>query len=721
MKHALTSFICIGLLLSSAISRPASAQTSDADMQVQLAEARRHFEALEYEQAVPSLDRVVALLQTRQGDDAKKQLAGALELRARARFALGDQDGAKQDFTALLKADSTYTLGGQISPRVVTMFEDVQKATITKLRLNVTPANATVLLDGAKVNATGEIGVLIGDHTIAASRTGYKADTLNFTATPETTAEATLTLARTSAVVSIVTAPADVEVMVDGVSKGKTAAGPPPSEFLDKATAAGIAARDLSGVLMLTDIAAGAHRIEFRRACYVQAERRQEISQLDDYALDPVKLAPAMAALVAQAPQADTEVFVDGESRGKAPYSADLCEGSHTVELRAPTGRFMKKVDARAGQKLEVTGALRPAFALVSSTQTALNTDLRAAVERALDPLQSIQLFAPPADKLDSALKAEKLPADWLGYDANRRPVGVSAEVTAVMRRELSEKLAKAFDAQGIASVTAPIAANRSRVVITLLGAGVGEPDVIEVNLDQQDTVAAAVAQLDRGLSFQTPTIGLSAVDVADLPGPVVVGVDANGPAAQAGVQIGDIVTSADGKPVADGAALTAAISAHAAAQPISIELKDRTGATKKAELKVLMRPRVLGISDQTLFVNRTVVSLRARLAEAKDPAEQAIVRLNLAAALARLELWSDAKAELQEVTIADGPGVGAGTVQYLLGLCAARLGNRADAETALKAAAASAALLTEDGPPVKELAEARLAELQRGTTAPPR
>jgi hypothetical protein len=52
--------------------------------------------------------------------------------------------------------------------------------------------------------------------------------------------------------------------------------------------------------------------------------------------------------------------------------------------------------------------------------------------------------------------------------------------------------------------------------------------------------------------------------------------------------------------------------------------------------------------------------------------------------------------------------------VQFLLGLAAERMGNRADAEAAWKAAAATTALLTEDGPPVKELAEARLAQLQR-------
>ena len=213
--------------------------------------------------------------------------------------------------------------------------------------------------------------------------------------------------------------------------------------------------------------------------------------------------------------------------------------------------------------------------------------------------------------------------------------------------------------------------------MLTLLGAGIAEPDVIEVNIDQQDTVAAAVRAIDRTPSFLAPAAGLSAIDVVDTPGAVVVAVDANGPAAAAGLAPGDMVVSADGKPVADVAALLAAISAHAGGQTLALELKDKAGAAKKADVKIVMRPRLIGVSDQTLMVNNTLVSLRARLNEAKDPAEQASIRLNLAAALTRLESWNDAKTELQQVTLADGPGVGTGTVQYLLGLCAARLGNR--------------------------------------------
>jgi hypothetical protein len=160
--------------------------------------------------------------------------------------------------------------------------------------------------------------------------------------------------------------------------------------------------------------------------------------------------------------------------------------------------------------------------------------------------------------------------------------------------------------------------------------------------------------------------------------------------------------------------ALNTLLGGRKANDELTLELKDRAGTAKRADLKVVMTPRLIGMADQTLLFNRILLDLRARLLTQGDPLEDSVIRLNLAAALARVENWSDARLELQRVKLPDGPGVANGTAQYLLGLCADKLGNRSEAETAWRAAAASDSLLTEDGPSVKELAEAKLAELQR-------
>jgi hypothetical protein len=383
------------------------------------------------------------------------------------------------------------------------------------------------------------------------------------------------------------------------------------------------------------------------------------------------------------------------------------------VELKSASGRYISRIEARTGQKIDISGVLRPAFALVSTFgQAALNTDLRLTIERQLESAQSITLFAPPAADATKALAAEKLPADWLAFDANKRPIGTSADIGAVLRRDLSERLSKVFDAQGIASVTIPSNLNRNRLVVSLLGAGSSEPDVIEISLDNPETVNLAIGRLDRSLALFRPSIGLTAVDVADTEGAVVVGVD--GPSAKAGILPGDVVVKANAQPVPDVAALAALLAGRKADEDLTLELKDKAGAVKRADVRVFMTPRLIGMNDQTLMINRILVDLRARVQTPGDPIEDSVMRLNLAIALARVENWSAARLELQRVKLPDGPGVSSGTVQYLLGLASDRMGNRGEAETAWRAAATSAALLTEDGPPVKELAEARLAELQR-------
>lgn len=708
--------VATGLLVAILLApSPARAQNQMAEVQVQIAEGRRHFDALEYEQAVPALDRAIAILSLRPTDDTRGLLADAYEMRARARFGLGDQNGARDDFVALLKLDPGHALNDQISSRVVAVFEAARQATVTTVRLAVTPANAEIMLDGARAADSASLPVVLGSHTLTASRTGYRSATATFDAIAGPENAVTLSLVRTSAVFSIVTSPADVDVLIDGVAKGKTAAGPPPADYNERAARAGVQMSSLSAVMVVPDVPLGEHRVQFRRGCFVTAERRIDVAQLEDMVLDPVKLDPAVAVIVAQSTQPSTTVFVDGENRGAAPYTAELCEGDHTVELRSAVGRLVRRVNARAGQRVEVTGALTPAFALVSAGAAgALGTDLRQVIERALEPVRSVLIFAPPAAALDETLKASQLPPDWLSFDINKRPLGVTAEINAPMRRELSAKIAQAFDAQGVASVSVPSPVNRNRVVISLLGAGSGEPDVIELSLDRPESITDAISQLNRPVMFERPSLGFSTIDVADMPGAVVAVVDPDGPAARASLQAGDIVLKVDGQAVNDTGALVTMLASHAANDDLALDLKDRTGADKKATVKVFMTPRLIGMYDQTLLANRILADLRTRVLAPASPVEESIIRLNIAAALTRLQAWSEARTELQRVKLPEGRAVGNGTVQYLLGLCDENLGDRAAAEAAWRVAASSDSLLTEDGPSVRELAEARLAELQR-------
>jgi len=712
-RRALTA---CALVLLAAIAAPGSAAAQPA-ADPQYAEAKRLFDALDYEASMRALDLAIAGLEARPVTDATRRelLPSAYEMRARSKFGLGDQNGAKADFVSLLKANPGHALTGQVSPRVVALFEDAVKATVTTLDLTVTPPTAKLTLDGIQVPVNSSLPVTIGDHVITADQLGFRKAQQNFTAEAGKPVTVALALERISSVLNILTSPSDVDVTVDGVKRGKTALGPPPPAFNEAIAKSNVPAAQVSSVMVVAEVPAGSHVVEFTRDCYVKIETRVPTDKPDDYTVGPIALQHAVANLTVRSSDPRAQVFLDGQARGSAPFTTpDLCEGEHTVELRSVSGRFFKRVQARTGDSVSIDGVLKPAFALVSAFgQPAGGTDLRTVVERLFDPASSVTLYAPPADQADQAIKGNQLPLSWLAFDANKRPLGNAADAIATSRRDAGAKLSSTFGSQGVAAVSV---IDRNRVTVSLLAAGSNDPDVLEVSLDNADSVRRAITQVDRLPSFFRPSIGIVAIDVADVGGPIVTSVDPNGPAAKAGVKVGDTLLRANAQPIADAGALAAALAGKKENDDISLELKDRTGAAKKADLKVFMTPRLIGISDQQLVVNAILVALRARLPGVTDPAEAAVLRLNLAAALARVEAWSDAKTELQQVKLPDGTGVANGTVQYLLGICADRLGNRAEAETAFKAAASSDSLLTEDGPPVRDLANARLAELQRRT-----
>jgi tetratricopeptide (TPR) repeat protein len=692
--RALLLSVLLGLTIA-----PLTAQQADRDVLYQ--EARRLFDALDYERAVVALDQAIAALQAGPADATRNdRLTGAFEMRARSKFGLGDQDGARADFVSLLKLAPGHTLSGQVSPRVVALFEETARDSVTNLTVSLTPATAKLQMDGVPLSGAGTIRVAVGEHVLSAEQPGYRSATQTVVVVAGTPAEVALTLERVSSVVRISTTPADIEVKLDGKVIGKTAAEA-------EGTSAGAA------TLVVSDVESGTHTIELTGECFVPVTQRVEVARPDDYTVGPVALQRAVATLKINANQSGARVFLDGADRGVAPVTiADVCQGEHLVELRNAFGSDVKRVPVKAGDDVAIDSVLKPSYAIVSSSggSGAGQQDVRVIVERAFAASRTLTFVAPPTADADKVLGENQLTGDWLAVDPSGRPVGAGAQIAGPLRKEVSAKLADAFHTQGVASVTMT---DGSHAVLALLNAGSTMPDVIEVTLDNPQSITAAVARLDRAHDFVGTSLGVQAIDVADV-GVVVVGVD---PAAGAQMpRVGDVIVQADGKPAADVAALMALADSRRPGESLTLDLRDAGGAPKRFDVKVVPAARAIGLSEHGLLVNRLLLSLRPRLAEAADPFEQAVLRLNIAIALARLSDWGAAREGLLQVKLAEGSGVGNGTVQYLLGLAAENLGNRSEAEAAFKNAAASDSLLTENGPPVRELAESRLMELQKVT-----
>jgi hypothetical protein len=711
--------LSIALLLAAlAGAAPLVAQAPSAD--VQLAVARSQFETLNYEAAVATLDPLIASLESLAAKDpvAAGLLPPAYELRARSRYQLGNQDGAGADFRALLKVAPGYALSGQVSQRVTRLFEDLRKANVGKIILNLAPADAELELDGAPfTQAAGEIPMAVGSHTLSGRRTGCRSASQTFAVMPGATTEVVLTLERVSASLALVTSPVGVEIVVDGVSRGRSEPGPLTPQWTEPVAKLALPPGSVSRPFIIDDLGTGTHTVELLRDCHIKVERRVVIDRPADFLLEPVKLERAVAALTVDSPAAGAVVLIDGESRGPVPLQVDdVCEGSHVVEVRSPWGRYVERFTARPGDKLNVKGVVRPAVAVLSVSglpEGYRGTDLRLALERSFAASRTMTVFGPPAEKVQQALKGEALSPGWLAFDRWRRPLGTTASaITPAARLEIGGRLAKGLDVQGVAELTARPGGDRAQFLLSILAADSAEPDVVEVNLDDPASMNAVIARFDQVPAMYRPSVGLQVVDVLDVAGAVVTAVD--GAAAKAGLAPGDVITKAENQPIADGTSFSALVAQRKPGDKLTFEVKDRSGAVRAAALTVTMTPRLVAMNDQSLLFNNLVLSLRPRLSAAGGDADPA-VRLNLAVALMRLGNWPGARAELSKVQLAAGPGVSNGTVQYLLGLCHEALGQAAEAEKAWRAAATDAeSLLTEDGPAVKELAERKLAGARR-------
>ena len=115
-----------------------------------LVEGRRLFDALEYDQALPFLDRAISLLEPQASRDpgSRTALISAFEMRARARVGIGNREGAVADFRALLGLEPGFTLPEGVSPRVVAILDEVRIATIGAIELTLDPADAQLVVDG---------------------------------------------------------------------------------------------------------------------------------------------------------------------------------------------------------------------------------------------------------------------------------------------------------------------------------------------------------------------------------------------------------------------------------------------------------------------------------------------------------------------------------------------------------------------------------------------
>jgi tetratricopeptide (TPR) repeat protein len=694
---------------------PAAAQ--EISPEVQLNEVRRLLlQDLDYERALALLEQLVPRLERATDDASRTALVAALSLRAQTNFNLGSQQGAADDFARVLTLDPGHVLPATVSPRLVTLFDDIRKTRVGTITLVIEPPDATVQLDGRAVASGVPVALVAGEHQLAATRPGYRPYNERLNVGAGIVQPVTIAMERVSAAVTLITSPPGVEVFLNGTSRGRTVAGPLPAEFAELPARLGVNAADIAAPMVIDDLAPGSYNLQFRRACFQNEVNTLTIDSPRDVRLQPIVMKPAVATLRVDSSDAEATVYIDNQPRGAAPLEVqDLCEGDHVVELRSPGGRYRERITAQRGGTLKVSGVLKPAFALISVAglpQGYRGQDLRLDVERALRSATHVTFIAPEPDILRPTLEADQIAADSLSFDLAKRAQGAAARMTPQIRRAMIRKISQALDVQGVATITVLGGETGvQRMAVSLFASGASEPDVVLVDLQDVASLTRTIETLDYSPAFSTPSLGMLGIDVADAEGVVVARVDPGGPAATAGLKVGERVFQVFNDAIKTEADLARILEQRRNAESLPAFVADRDGNRREVALRPVAAPRVVSVFDQTLPFNTLAAQWRARLRRPAADADASLVRLNLAVAAYRIGDFETARDELEKIQLPSGPGISQGTVQYLLGLAYEGLTDIARARQAFqRAAEAEGATLSDQGGRIPELAKQKLA-----------
>ncbi|HWW82338.1 MAG TPA: PEGA domain-containing protein [Vicinamibacterales bacterium] len=656
-----------------------------------LNEAIRLYGEFNYAEAIRLLDSVIGSAASDPGGAQWQDvLTRAYEYRARARQSSGKKSSeVESDFEQLLKLRPDYELRQNTSPTTRNLFEKVKKRLVGRLLIQVKPPT-DISIDGRTYGADPDriiVATLAGDHHVGISKIGYEPVEQTVAVAPGDIASVVIELTRTSATFLLSTVPGGVDVFLDGVRQGSTKR----SDIADV----------VSEPFRITGLQVGHHTLRYQRACYKPLERVLQVEALEDKEQrEPVRLEPAVAKIKLTMSEPGPTVLLDGVPASTTRSELAVCEGEHLIDVRSARGRWMDRRNWHAGDAATLNPVIRPAFAIVMTVPPAGTNaaDFTKAVESTLAAAKGALVFAPIAS--DAHLIEQQAGTFTPAFFAADSDAAVSK------RRDATEKLATALNAQGIAGIES---SNGSKAVrLSLLAAGSASPDVFTFDLNDAQSRAWVVSKLVPDLPPLVQTwIPVLLVDVEDSAGPVVVRTWSD-----LGLAPGDTITHIDGTATATVAQFWRQVQTRPG-QQVQLTVRSVNGATKTVAVIPGKIPDAMSTAETGPFYNGVMLRLQEMVRETTGPVENASVRLNLALVEMRLGRWREASERLQQLQLPDGPGIAAATVAYLRGRCYEALGLQPQAREMYTIAAKNTeAMLSMHGPKVGPLAQERLQAL---------
>jgi hypothetical protein len=467
---AAASMLVLAALYGGAPAQPAPPPESAA-----LDAIRAKLVALEIESAIAAVDALLA-----EPGVADATRVAALDLRAQAHAAGGELDAAERDYRAILEIRADYAPKPElVGKKAMDRFTRLQAATIGTIHLDLSPADAALLLDGRPVerDPSGAIKAVAGERKLRAERKGFDGAEVVVRAVAGAETLVKLALVPNARDLVVLTDTVGVAVALDGVEVGSTAPG---------------AGEGAPAELRLEAVGIGEHEIRLEKPCFATENLRQmvrvDLADPSPERLAVVTMRPARTRVTVTGAAYTGELRIDGEHGGRLPLETfTMCPGRRRIQVVA-SGRPVWSGVVEAGETdVVVDLAPRPGCTLVGG--------------------------AWPQGWAEAA-------SAWslLGHD--ERPAGADLSTPA-----------------GWQKVDMPAGTDLALGVVPRGGVAGEDRELLFSPLLNMVEEQGAPPPSARP-SWSSGSIGADLVDADD--GILVARVDANGPAARAGVKAGD-------------------------------------------------------------------------------------------------------------------------------------------------------------------------------------
>ncbi len=680
--------------------------------------AQAEFDGSQQSRSLVLFDEIVTRLETLRRlsplpPRGREVLAQAYEYRARAYYNIGLQEKAADSFRSLVQLNPQYGLSkDKVSPKVVDFFGGVKKSMVGYLAVSSKPAGARVSLNGEFLSLTDffPMEVLAGEYLVEIARDGYQSESRTVSIGPRATETLDVPLVRTAASYFFSTEPAGVEIVVDGELKATTSGALTPDQYpgvRGKVSDPGKA----SAWTEVANLSLGSHVVEFRMKCHEAVKKTVEAAEPKDYYADPLILEESLASLQLSSDPPGAKIFLDGEAMGLTPKDLDgVCSGKHRIEVKHASGKFIQDVVLARNEGLTLKCPIRPSLAFlgVVAGGPAGERVVPEVEERLIQNLSKITTlnFIPAQREIvDRVLDAERL---------TRKSFIPASGTDPDLLRKVTEKLAGILEVQGFMVAALPEERLQRTAILYLLAAGNTVSDRWDVTFGEAASYPRFIGAVDQKATVYRPWTGLVTVDTLSHDGVPVLRVVPGSPAAQAGLQPGEILYAADGKPVKRTADLLLLVEAKKLKDKLGLHLRGPSG-DRTVDLTLSQTPQEIPINDPTLLYNKVMMDLRQEVEGYPGTELAAFARLNLALCAMHFGDYAAAHEHLLKAKseLPQRPGISQGTALYYLGLSFERLGDKykREAADAYRAAAAfkDATLGNNDGPAVAPLAGRRI------------